>query len=81
MWEAMHGQMSGFFEARTRGPDRRLYRLFCLLEREAPGLTRPSIIVLCGLSKPNARSFSDTDYAWVRALGEEYRRRVPRSVV
>jgi hypothetical protein len=23
MWEAMHGQMSGFYEARTRGPDRR----------------------------------------------------------
>src|SRR5579884_1327991 len=43
MWEAMHGAMRGFYEARTRGPDRRLYRLVCVLEREAPGIDRPSI--------------------------------------
>lgn len=24
MWEAMHGEMVGYYEARTRGPDRRL---------------------------------------------------------
>jgi hypothetical protein len=41
MWEVMHGGMAGFYEARTRGPDRRLYRLFCLLEREAPGAGWP----------------------------------------
>jgi hypothetical protein len=81
MWEAMHGLMGGFFEARTRGPNRRLYRLYCLLERDAPGLERPAIIVVCGLSKPNARSFTDADYAFVRALGEEYRRHTPRNVV
>ncbi|HEY3229581.1 MAG TPA: hypothetical protein VGJ87_10190 [Roseiflexaceae bacterium] len=36
MWESMHGEMSGFYEARTRGHDRQLYRLYCILEREAP---------------------------------------------
>ena len=46
MWEAMRGRMRGFYEARTRGPDRRLYRLFCILEREAPGLDRPSVVVI-----------------------------------
>ena len=81
MWEAMHGQMRGFYEARTRGPDRRLYRLFCILEREAPGLDGPSIIVIGGLSKPNNSAFSGADYAEIRQLGEEYRRRTPRSVV
>lgn len=29
-WQAMHGEMAGYFEARTRGPRKRLYRLFCL---------------------------------------------------
>ena len=81
MWEAMHGRMHGFYEARTRGPDGRLYRLFCLLERDAPGLDRPSLIVIGGLSKPRGTRASDADYDEIRRLGEEYRRRIPRSVV
>lgn len=81
MWEAMHGSMRGFYEARTRGPDRRLYRLFCILERQVPGIARPAIVVITGLSKPNNRAFADADYAAVRRLGDEYRRRSPRSVV
>lgn len=81
MWEAMHGQMRGFYEARTRGPDRRLYRLFCLLEREAPGLEGPSMVVIGGLSKANRTAFTDAEYDQIRRLGEEYLRRVPRNVV
>ena len=81
MWEAMHGSMRGFYEARTRGPDRRLYRLFCVLERDAPGLDGPSIVVVAGLSKLINTAFTDADYELVRRFGEEYRRRVPRSVV
>ena len=81
MWEAMRGRMRGFYEARTRGPDRRLYRLFCILERDAPGLDRPSIVVICGMSKPHNTAFTDADYVRVRRLGEEYRHRVPRNVV
>ena len=81
MWEAMRGAMRGFYEARTRGPDRRLYRLFCVLERDAPGLERPSVVVICGMSKPHGTPFSEADYARVRRLGGEYRRRVPRNVV
>lgn len=81
MWEAMHGTMRGFYEARTRGPDRRLYRLFCVLEREAPGLDHPSVVVIAGLSKPIGMAFTDADYAIVQRLGDEYRRRIPRSVV
>ncbi|MCL5957748.1 MAG: hypothetical protein M1358_00265 [Chloroflexi bacterium] len=81
MWEAMHGEMAGFYEARTRGPDRRLYRLYCILERAAPGLNCPSLIVIAGLSKPNESAFSKSDYAWVRGIGDEYYSRSPRSVV
>lgn len=81
MWEAMHDEMAGYYEARTRGPDRRLYRLYCILEREEPGLRYPSLVVIAGLAKPNETSFRDADYARVRRLGEEYRRRTPRSVL
>jgi hypothetical protein len=81
MWEAMHGRMNGFYEARTRGPDRRLYRLFCILERDAPGLNGPSIVVIGGLSKSVGTAFTHADYEVIRRFGDEYRRRSPRSVV
>lgn len=29
-WEAMHDDMSGYFEVRMDGPSRTHYRLFCL---------------------------------------------------
>lgn len=79
MWEAMHGQMAGLYEARTRGPDRRLYRLFCLLERDPPGLEGPSVIVIAGLVKPANAAASAAEYARIKALGDEYRGRVPRN--
>lgn len=31
-WEAMHGDMGGYFEIRLTGPGRRQYRLFCILD-------------------------------------------------
>lgn len=80
MWEAMHGTMAGFYEARKRGPDRRLYRLFCLLESEAPGLDGPTIVVICGGDKPHGTAFSEVEYQRFRVLGDEYRSRSPRNV-
>lgn len=32
-WEAMHGDMSGWFEVRVDGPKRTHYRLFCLYRK------------------------------------------------
>jgi hypothetical protein len=31
-WEAMHGDMGGYYEIRVTGPGREQFRLFCLLE-------------------------------------------------
>ena len=31
-WEAMHGDMTGYYEIRLTGPSREQFRLFCLLE-------------------------------------------------
>jgi hypothetical protein len=79
-WQAMHGDMAGFYEARAMGPGKRLYRVFCILEREAEGLPGPSLVIITGLDKPNDTAFSKADYRRVRELGEEYRARSPRSI-
>jgi hypothetical protein len=31
-WEAMHGDMGGYYEIRVTGPGREQFRLFCMLE-------------------------------------------------
>lgn len=85
-WEAMHGDMSGHYEARATGPGRIHYRLFCVLdngspgELEARGLDRPQIAVITGLSKRNATVFSDREYAKVRAMSADYRSSLPRRI-
>ncbi len=82
-WEAMHGAMAGYYEVRVDGRDRRHYRLFCVLERDGArlGLGGPSLVVLTGMEKPFRTTFTERDYARVRQLGDEYRSRVPRSVL
>jgi len=82
-WEAMHGEMSGFYEVRVDGPKRRHYRLFCLLERQGGslGLGGPSVVLITGKDKPFMTVLSAADYAEVKALGTEYRKRNPRSVM
>jgi hypothetical protein len=74
-WEAMHGDMAGFYEIRVRGADRRNHRLFCVLEREAPDLGGPSIVCIDGLSKPLREAARPRDYRRVVALRDEFRSR------
>lgn len=79
-WEAMKGDMSGWFEVRIDGPKRHHYRLFCLLDYEAEGRDKPLLVVVDGRDKPFRTTLSDSDYMAVRAMGEEYLRRNPRSI-
>lgn len=81
-WEAMRGEMKGFYEVRVDGPRRHHYRLFCMLEHDDGklGLGGPSLVIICGKDKPFRTVLTDADYAEVRALGREYTARVPRSV-
>jgi len=67
---------------RVDGVKRQHYRLFCVLERDgqALGLGGPSIVLLTGMLKPFRTTFSSADYKRIRALGQEYRVRKPRSV-
>jgi len=82
-WEAMHGEMAGLYEVRVDGPQRRHYRLFCLLDQDdtAKKLGGPSIVVIDGRSKAFRTVLSPHDYAAVRKLSNEYRPRKPRSVL
>ena len=85
-WEAMHGDMGGFYEIRLTGPGRRQYRLFCLLDNadsdglRKRGFDRPQIAVITGMVKDSGEKFSDGDYAKVRRLGEQYERKFPRPI-
>ena len=83
-WEAMHGNMGGYYEIRLTGPGRRQYRLFCILDNGSPsellrrGFDQPQIAVLTGMVKRVASKFSERDYAKVRKLGGEYLEQLPR---
>lgn len=61
-WEAMHGDMGGFYEIRLTGPGRRQYRLFCILDSaddeglRKRGLISPKSRSLTGWSRTRARS-------------------------
>lgn len=73
-WEAMHGDMAGYYEVRVQGGDKN-HRLFCVLARDADDLGGPSIVCIDGLSKPRRTAASARDYARVRRLGAEFQKR------
>lgn len=81
-WEAMKGDMTGWFEVRVDGPKRHHYRLYCRLdyEPESTGSDKPLLVVITGLDKPFRTELRPADYAVVRALGNEYLSRRPRSI-
>lgn len=79
-WEAMKGDMTGWFELRVNGPGRHHYRLFCLLDYDARGVDKPLLVVVDGRDKPFRTVLSTAEYTAVRRLGEEYRGRNPRSL-
>lgn len=85
-WEAMHGDMGGYYEIRLTGPGRRQHRLFCILDNGSPeelherGFKKPQIAVLTGMTKDSGTTFSTRDYAKVRKLGSDYRRQLPRRI-
>jgi hypothetical protein len=79
-WEAMKGEMTGWFEVRVDGPRRHHYRLFCRLDYDGENQPKPLLVVICGLDKPFRTELSDADYRHVRDLGKEYLRRNRRSL-
>ncbi|MBP2411836.1 hypothetical protein JOF48_000635 [Arthrobacter stackebrandtii] len=80
-WEAMHGTMAGWFEIRVDGPNRHHYRLFCQLDYEASGISKPLLVVIDGRDKPFRTALAESDYTRIRAYGHEYYKRNPRSII
>lgn len=85
-WEAMHGDMAGYFEVRAQGPNREQFRLFCILENAEPselrrrGLSGSAIAVITGMRKPWMTTFTQTDYGRVRVMGDDYLSSTPRRI-
>jgi hypothetical protein len=85
-WEAMHGDMGGYYEIRITGPGREQFRLFRMLENAdkrtltARGLRRPPIAVISGTRKKTGTVFSDRDYAKIRRLGRDHTTQEPRRI-
>jgi hypothetical protein len=78
-WEAMHDDMTGWFEVRVNGPGRAHHRLFCRLDYDAIDQSKPLLVIITGLSKLFRTTLSVANYACVRELGDEYFARNPRS--
>ncbi|MGH2969398.1 MAG: hypothetical protein ACRDK0_10090 [Solirubrobacteraceae bacterium] len=86
-WEAMHGDMGGYYEIRVTGPGRTHYRLFCMLDNGSDdepaerGFNQPQIVVVNGMFKAHRTEFSDREYRKnVRDLGDRYRASLPRRI-
>lgn len=78
--EAMHGDMTGWFEIRVDGPPNRThYRLYCLLDYDAESSEKPLLVIVDGRSKPFRTTLSEVEYGKIRELGAEYLARNPRS--
>lgn len=73
--------MEGWFEVRAQGPGRSHFRLFCLLDYDAIGFSKPLLVVVAGLTKRNGEVFSPAQYAKVREAGENYLATNPRRIV
>ncbi len=72
-WEAMHGEMSGFYEVRVQCAGEN-HRLFCKLERGADDLGGPSIICVGGISKPRRSAARPRDFREIRQYAAEFAR-------
>ena len=82
-WEAMHGDMTGYFEARvtSKTPNGKWhFRLFCLLDYDETGTTLALLTVIDGAAKPYQTTLPDSRYAGISELGNEYLARNPRSL-
>lgn len=73
-WEAMDGDMAGYFEIRVQGGGMN-HRLFCVLERGADDLGGPCIVCIDGLSKPPRSAAHLRDYRRVQRYGAEFKKR------
>lgn len=78
-WEAMHGQIRGFYEIRTDF-QKMHYRLICLLDYEAIGSSGPLLVIVAGLSKSIGTTIKPEVYADVKSACLKYLSANPRAI-
>ena len=78
-WEAMHGQMRGFYEIRADF-QKMHYRLICLLDYESIGSSGPLLVIVAGLRKPIGATIKPEVYADVKSAGLKYLSANPRAI-
>ncbi len=78
-WEAMHGQMRGFYEIRADF-QKMHYRMICLLDYEAIESSGPLLVIVAGLSKPIGTTIKSEIYADVKSAGLRYLTVNPRAI-
>ena len=73
MWHVMHREMKGFYEARDEH-DSWLYRLFCVLDSQAPehGLDAKALTLICGGAKQVRSPMGKSVYEQALAYREDY---------
>jgi hypothetical protein len=74
-WEAMHGNMNGFYEVRV-GHGTFNYRLLCVLNNPFVDLdgeeSGPDVVCLTGFRKPVRSAANDRDYRAARTARDEF---------
>ena len=82
MWQPMHEAAAGCFEVRDKH-DKRLYRLFCVIDRKATanGLTHPVVCYLDGATKAVGTALAKSAYVRLGVLRRDYLATKPRRIV
>ena len=82
MWQPMHDEAAGCFELRDEH-DKRLYRLFCVIDRKATenGLSHPVVCYLDGATKPVDAALPKATYVRLGTLRREYLTVSPRRIL
>ena len=77
----MRDDLGGIYEARDKH-GASLYRLFCLLDKNAPdhGLTNPALVLLCGGQKPEGAPMDQAAYTLACRYRDEYLASNPRRI-
>ena len=80
LWEAMHGEMTGWFEIRIDSSKLNHYRLFCVLDHEAVNYEQRLLVVITGRTKRYRTALPHSEYRKIRKLGVDYFSQNPRLI-
>lgn len=82
LWHVMRDEMRGLHEARDKH-EKRLYRLFCVLDRHAPdhGLDGPAVVLISGGVKAIGEAMDARVYREARRRRDEYLASTPRRIL